>query len=319
MSEAVFSDEIVIEHPAPPLKRKISKKSRPFLVAEIGLNHNKDVPLAKELIHAAQESGADAVKFQSYTTEKFIYPKAPRMAGLFKTFKKYELNLSEHETLKEFSDSKNILFFSTPLSLDWVDLLEKLDVFGYKIASGDLNNTLLIKKVSSKKKPIFISTGAAKFSDIQSSVNFFKKKYFSDLVVMHCVSLYPTPLEKANLFRMRQIEEEFNVLTGFSDHTTKTTPAEYAVLLGGCVIEKHFTLNKKLAGPDHHLSATPKELASLRKKMDTAFQLRCISQKDSWQEEFAGDYFGKRSLYEVDGEIIPMRPRQEELPRDSEA
>ncbi len=301
-----------------PSVKKISSACKPFLVAEIGLNHNRDVYIAKELIAAAKDSGADAVKFQSYTTEKFINKVAPRAESLFHIFKQYELSFAEHSVLKEFADSKDILFFSTPLSLDWVNLLEKLEVCAYKVASGDLNNIRLLKKIVKKNKPILISTGAAYFSDIKKNISFFKTQKFYCLVVLHCVSLYPTPMEKINLKRMLQIERQFDVMSGFSDHTLGLRASEYASCMGACVIEKHFTMDKELPGPDHHLSVIPDELAEIREKIDAAFETRRQHQSDSWSEEFAADYFGKRSLYNMDDEVIPMRPRQEGLPKDSE-
>ena len=181
-----------------------------------------------------------------------------------------------------------------------------------------MNNILFLNQIINKDKPIFISTGAASFSEIEKSVLFFKNHFFKDLIVLHCVSLYPTPWEKINLNRMIQIQKKFDVISGFSDHTIGTKASEYVSLLGGCVIEKHFTLDKNLPGPDHQLSVIPHELASIRKKIDVAFYMRKSSQKDSWLEEFTADYFGKRSLYKVDGKIIPMRPRQKGLPEDGE-
>ena len=293
--------------------RVISKNNKPFLIAEIGLNHNKNLDIAKKLIQQAAESGADAVKFQSYTTEKFIYKDAPKINDLFNIFKKYELSFEEHKILKEFADQNKIFFFSTPLSLDWVDLLERLNVFGYKIASGDLNCYSLLKKVIQKQKIVIISTGAATLSNIQDTVNFFKKyspqKNCENLILLHCVSLYPTPLEKANLYRMHTLEEKFKVLSGFSDHTQGITAASYASFLGATVIEKHFTLDKNMEGPDHILSATPEELAGLRKQIDLAFEMRKNFQEDAWPEEMKSDYFGKRSVYNINGEEIEMRPR----------
>ena len=321
MSESVFVQfvkEISLTNGGVHSKKAISSACKPFLVAEIGLNHNGNLHIAKELITAAKDSGADAVKFQSYTTEKFINRVAPRAENLFHIFKQYELSFSEHVVLKEFADSNNILFFSTPLSLDWVDLLDTLEVCAYKVASGDLNNIRLLEKIVKKNKPVFISTGAAYFSDIKKSISFFRAQTFAHLVVLHCVSLYPTPMEKINLHRMLAIEQQFDVIPGFSDHTLGTRASEYASCMGACMIEKHFTMDKNLPGPDHHLSVMPEELAKIRENIDTAFEVRKQHQRDSWSEEFEADYWGKRSLYKIDGEIIPMRPRQEGLPKDSE-
>ena len=176
-----------------------------------------------------------------------------------------------------------------------------------------MNCYSLLKKVIQKQKIVIISTGAATLSNIQDTVNFFKKynpqKNYENLILLHCVSLYPTPPEKANLYRMHTLEEKFRVLSGFSDHTQGITAASYASFLGATVIEKHFTLDKNMEGPDHILSATPEELACLRKQIDLAFEMRKNFQEDSWPEEMKSDYFGKRSVYKINGEEIEMRPR----------
>ncbi len=298
--------------------RIISTHSRPFLVAEIGLNHNKDIQLAKKMIYSAKRSGADAVKFQSYATDKFIQRNAPNAKGLFNIFHQYELNYDQHLELKEFCNQEDILFFSTPLTLDWVENLEKINIPLYKIASGDLNNYWLLDKIANCKKPIIISTGGAKFSDIRKSMNFLQKKNMQEIIILHCISIYPTPLSKINLNRMKKIEKEFKVLTGFSDHTENVQASVFASLLGASVIEKHFTLDKNLPGPDHKFSITPKEFSILREQSDIAFQIRLCQEEDSWPEEFANEYFGKRSLYKENGKWLPMRPRQKGLIKDSD-
>ena len=299
-----------------PLKI-ISKENKPFLVAEVGLNHNKDVDFAKKLVIEAKNSGADAVKFQSYTTEKFIYKKAPKIKNLFQIFQKYELSFEEHRQIFDFAKKNQVHFFSTPLSLDWVDRLRELNVCAYKVASGDLNCYSLLEKIIEKanakpKKPIIVSTGASKFSDIEKTVSFFKKKQYSNIALLHCVSMYPTPIEKTNLYRMKKIEEYFHFLTGFSDHSKGYQASAYAVLMGACIIEKHFTIDKNLEGPDHGMSLGPQEFSELRKQIDIAFEIRNSFREDSWPDETLNDYYGKRSLYWVNGQEIAMRPMREE-------
>ena len=270
------------------------------------------------MILEAKSAGADAIKLQSYTTEKFIYSQAPGMKPFFQTFKKYELSFEEHREIFAFARENQIYFFSTPLTLDWIDFLENLDVCAYKVASGDLNCYPLLKKIIDRVglegvKPVIISTGAAKFSDIQKTVEFFREKKYLNLVLLHCVSLYPTSIEKINLYRMKKIEEKFQFFTGFSDHSEGYLASAYAVLLGACLIEKHFTLDKGLNGPDHKMSLEPKEFSELRRQIDIAFEIRTSSQEDSWDEEMANDYYGKRSLYRIKGEEIPMRPMREAI------
>ena len=240
------------------------------------------------------------------------------MNPLFQTFKAYELSFEEHREIFEFARENQIYFFSTPLTLDWIDILENLDVCAYKVASGDLNCYPLLEKITDRVgldgvKPVIVSTGAAKFSDIQKTVKFFQEKKYSNLLLLHCVSLYPTPIEKINLYRMKKIEGKFRFPIGFSDHSEGYIASAYAVLLGACLIEKHFTLDKKLDGPDHKMSLEPEELSELREQIDIAFKIRNSFQEDSWDEEMANDYFGKRSLYRIEGKEIPMRPRWEAI------
>ena len=293
--------------------RNISSNTSPLLVAEIGINHNGDMDLAKRMIESAKKAGADAIKCQSYTIDKFINPQEKKTQSLYQLFKKYELSLEQHIELRKICEQCNILFFSTPLSIDWVKKLEELDVPMYKVASGDLNNYWLLQRIMATNKPILVSTGASSFRNIQKTVRFLQKHNKQQVILLHCVSLYPTPIYKINIFRMHYLQKNFEILTGFSDHTSGTDAVAYAVLAGACVIEKHFTMDKRQEGPDHKFSATPQELKIIRHKIDTAFEIRQNTQKDSWPEEFNNDDIGKRSLYNVNDEWIPMRPKKGNL------
>ena len=296
----------------------ISTDKKPFLVAEVGLNHNKDIVLAKETIAAFKEAGADAIKFQSYTTDEFIYKDAPHIKNLYNIFSRYELPLEEFTILKEYADSQNICLFSTPLSLDWVTKLDSLDCKIFKIASGDINNFQLIEKVISCKKPILFSTGASTTKNIDALLLFLKKNNFDNMALLHCVSLYPTPLEKTNLTRITFLQQKIQGLVGFSDHSNSYEASMLATLLGACVIEKHVTLDKTLEGPDHSISLTPKEFSILREKINIAFTIKKNFREDSLLEEFENDYFGKRSLYQINNTTKALRPRQKDLPKDSD-
>ncbi len=293
--------------------RKISNSAKPFLIAEIGLNHNNNVNFAKQIIVEAINAGADAIKIQSYTTDQFININQNKISFFYDIFKKYELSLYNHQIIDAFCQDNGILFFSTPLSLDWVDKLETLNVPMYKIASGDLENYWLLNKIALCKKPIFISTGASLMANIKNTVQFLQSKEINEIVIFHCISLYPTPIEKINLKRMQQIKNNFSALVGFSDHTTGVDASAYAVLMGASVIEKHFTINKNADGPDHKLSVTPDELKQIRQKIDEAFEIRNTNQVDSWNQEFSGDYFGKRSMYKINNKWLPMRPKIDNL------
>jgi len=250
---------------------KISKSKYPYIIAEIGSNHNGDMDLARELINSAQECGCDAVKFQSWTPESLIsegeykrnqkYNDSPQkhFGSLREMVEKYYLREEQHYELKEYCDQIGIDFCSTPFSPQEVDLLDKLDVPFFKIASMDINNIRLLSHISKLNRPAIMSTGMADFSEIEQAVSVFENSN-AELVLLHCVSIYPPKYNHINLNNIRMLNEYFEVPVGFSDHTIGTSIPLAAVALGAKVIEKHFTLNKDLPGWDHEISADPEEM-----------------------------------------------------------
>jgi len=296
----------------------ISSKNRPYLIAEIGLNHNKDVDLAQQMIREAASCGANAVKFQSYTTDLFINSQVREAQQLYDIFKKYELNFTEHEMLREEAKKFGIDFISTPLTLDWVTHLVQLKTPFIKIASGDINNFLLLKEVSKKNIPVIISTGNSSLDEIDKAAAFFTLCGKKDVIFLHCISQYPANVQVLNLSTIPFLFERIGALCGFSDHTEGSDAAFAATLLGAVVIEKHFTLDRNLEGPDHCISATPAELSEIRQKIDIAHVMRGEPRSEPYGEESGGDILGKRSLYKIDGKIVPMRPRKQGLPKDSD-
>jgi len=295
-----------------------SPSSRPYLVAEIGLNHNNDMELACRMIQEAAACGADAVKFQSYTTDLFINNQSSEASGLYSIFKNYELGYFEHETLQNEAKSAGIDFFSTPLTVDWVDTLAKMKTPFIKVASGDINNFILLKEIVKKKAPLMVSTGNSNIADIDRVAAFFKLYNKKDVIFLHCISQYPAAAGVLNLSTVSFLSQRLSALTGFSDHSDGAEAAFAAVMLGAVVIEKHFTLDKTLPGPDHVISATPSELREIRRKMDLAALMKGEPRTEAYAEEKGGDVLGKRSLYEVDGKLVPMRPRKQGLPKDSD-
>lgn len=300
-------------------KTEISKQRKPFLIAELGLNHNRDLEIGKRMISKAASCGANAVKLQSYSTEKFIRPNNPKIKNLYEIFKGLELTFENHEVLKRSAQNEGVEFFSTPLSVDWVQKLKRLDAPAIKIASGDLQNFQLLLETMNQKKawPLIISTGAAKFSEIINTADILQNKKKFDVIFMHCVSLYPTPIEKVNLGRMTRIENELGCLVGFSDHTEKNWAAFAAVAAGAVVIEKHFTLDRNMLGPDQKLSCEPSQFSLLREKINMAYEMT-QGEADSWPQEFEADFYGKRSLYKTNDGLMAMRPRDPDFPKDSE-
>lgn len=236
----------------------IGRNMPTFVIAEAGINHNGSLKTAKRMIDAAKKAGANAIKFQTYVTEKRVKAGSP----IFDILKQCELSPEDTRELKAYADSAPILFFSTPFDSDSVSLLKKLGVPLIKIASFDLVNKQLLKAAAATKIPIVISRGMGSRKEIDEALAIFDKAGV-EYTLLHCVSAYPTPKEEVNLKAIRTLMEIYDCPIGYSDHTQDITACLYAVVSGAKVIEKHFTLDKKMEGPDHHLSADPRELSTL--------------------------------------------------------
>lgn len=250
-----------------------------FLVAEIGINHNGDMNLAHRLIDGAAQAGADAVKFQSYRTEDFISDKSlthEYVSGGKKTvepqydlFKRCELSFSQLRELKEHADKRDVTFFATPTSEMSIQELVKMGVAILKNGSDYLTHTAMIRAMAATRLPTVISIGMATVSEIDEAVRSFYGAGGTDLVLLHCVSSYPTAPDEVNLKRIPFLHSIFDCPVGFSDHTEGIVAALGAVALGACMVEKHFTLDKNLPGPDHAFSADPHELTQLVENVRT--------------------------------------------------
>lgn len=245
-----------------------------FIVAEVGINHNGDVNSAKKMIDVAKECGVDAVKFQTFIAEEFVsnpdetytYKSQGKLVteSMLKMFKRYEFSEGEWKEIFNYCKNMNIICFSTPQNPSDLDFLLKIvDLLIIKVGSDDLTNLELLKYYASKNKPMIISAGMAFISEIEDAIEIIREKGNNDLVVLHCISSYPTEAEEVNLRRMLTIRQAFDVAVGFSDHTIGNIAATAAIALGAKVIEKHFTLDKNLPGPDHWFSSDPKELSQL--------------------------------------------------------
>lgn len=252
--------------------KEIGKNRQTFVIAEIGLNHNGDINLAKKLIDLAIESGADAVKLQSYKskhrvakngkTSRYVEKVLDIEETDYEMFKKNELSVAETEEL--FSYAKNrIIIFSAPFDIESVDELEKLDVDCYKIASFDLVNLPLIKKVAQTMKPIILSTGMANLSEIEDALRSVAMCGNQNVILLQCTSTYPCPPESMNIRAIDTMRQAFNTPVGLSDHVIGDTVSLAAVARGANVIEKHFTMDKRMEGPDHILSLEAKELKDM--------------------------------------------------------
>lgn len=246
-----------------------------FIIAEAGVNHNGSIELAKKLIDAASLAGADAVKFQTFKTENLVSKNANKAEyqkqttdeeeSQFDMIKKLELDLDVHKELIAYCEKKNIIFMSTPFDLDSVDMLNDLGLKIFKIPSGEITNLPYLRKIGSLNKKIVLSTGMANMIEIGDALNVLissgtKKE---NITVLHANTMYPTPMEDVNLNAMLSIKKEYGVEIGYSDHTLGIEVDIAAVAMGAKVIEKHFTLDNTMEGPDHKASLEPYELIAM--------------------------------------------------------
>jgi len=243
--------------------KKIGKNQPVFIIAEAGINHNGDLNIAKKLIKEASKCGADAVKFQTIITDELFSEKLN--PELYKLVDKWVLSKKDHLILIDYAKKNNIQFFSTPMGEKTTKLLVSLRMPVIKIASGDLDYHQFLKSVAKTKTPMIISTGMSKISEIASAVDIVKNEN-CQFTLLHCNSSYPTPVEDANLNSIPYLQNMFNVPVGYSDHTDGIDVCVAAVAIGANILEKHFTLDKEMEGPDQKLSADPKEFSELVKK-----------------------------------------------------
>ena len=252
--------------------RSIGHGSHVFFIAEAGVNHNGSLKIALKMVDAAKEAGADAIKFQTFNTKNLILPNAPKSKYHIETtggdkkqrwfdlLKTQELSYLMHKKIIEYCKKKKIIFLSTPYDKESVDMLEKFKVKAYKVASTDSNNIPLISYIAKKRKPMFISTAMTNLGEIRDLVNCVKKYIPNKFVLMQCTGNYPSANSDSNLKVMLTYKKLFNCLYGYSDHTLDHINPIAATSLGASVYEKHFTLNKKMYGPDHRMSLLPSEL-----------------------------------------------------------
>ena len=251
--------------------RYIGEDEPVFIIAEAGINHNGDINSAKKMIDAAKSVGVDAVKFQTFKAEEFItdvkqtytYKSQGKeiTESMLEMFKRYEFSEKNWIEIIQYCKEKDIIFFSTPQNPSDLDfLLTITDLPVIKVGSDDLTNLDLLKYYASKNKAMIISSGMAYLSEIEDAVLTVKDAGNEQLIVLHCVSSYPADPEEINMSKMKTIENAFNIITGFSDHTQGIEAAVLAVAFGAKVIEKHFTLDNNSAGPDHWFSSDTQEL-----------------------------------------------------------
>jgi len=246
-----------------------------FIIAEAGVNHNGSIDLAKQMVDIAKESGADAIKFQTFRAENLVLKSAPKAnyqintsskkETQFQMLKNLELNFEDHKELFNYCNQRQILFISSPFDIESVDFLYELGVDIFKIASGEITNLPLLRRIGSLNKSVILSTGMSNLAEVRLSLELLINAGTSkeNITILHANTMYPTPFEDVNLLAMLTIRDELDVRVGYSDHTPGIEVDIAAVALGAKCIEKHFTIDKGMPGPDHKASLNPVELLNM--------------------------------------------------------
>jgi len=288
-----------------------------YVVAEAGVNHNGSIDLAKQLIDVAKKSNADAVKFQTFITEnmilrkteKAIYQRSATFQGTqYDMLKKLEFSSDDFRELNEYAMEVGITFLSSPFDRNSVDLLDEIGVPAFKIGSGELTNLPLLKHAARKGKPILLSTGMGTIGEVDEALNIIQNEGLHEIILLHCVTEYPAKIENLNLHVIGTLKKSFQVPVGFSDHTEGTLMPYIAVALGASVIEKHFTIDKNMPGPDHKASLDPIQLREMvRSIRDVEKALGSGLKRPSSEEEKIKKFVRKSIVAKLDisnGSII---------------
>jgi len=259
--------------------RQIGEGHSVFIIAEAGSNHNRNLEQAKKLIEIAAEAEADAVKFQTYSAETLYSKKTPNpeylegkmeQKSVWQLIKDIELPREWQGELADFTRSHDLIFLSTPFDYKAIEELEVLKMLAYKIASFEIVDLPFLKKIAETKKPIILSTGMADLGDIEDAVNAIKEVGDNGIALLQCAINYPPPMEDLNLRAIKTLQQAFQVPVGFSDHTMSTSIPAVAVALGACIIEKHYTIDRTMQGPDHKFALEPNELKVMVKNIRDA-------------------------------------------------
>jgi len=280
--------------------RELAAGKPVFIVAEVGINHNGDMELAKEGIDAAAEAGADSVKFQNFATEDFVADKSLMFTyksqgkevteSQYDMFKRNEIGPDEIALLKEHCDKRGVVFHSTPTSEKGIQDLVDVETPVLKNGSDYLSHIKIVQAMGKTGLPTVLSTGMATVTDMDESIRAFRQTGNEDLIVLQCTSNYPTAPEDVHLAKMQTISQTFDCQVGLSDHTLGTVAAVGATLLGACWIEKHFTIDRNLPGPDHWFSSDPDEMKQLVRDVRAAEKMMgnpalIVEEKERFSQE----------------------------------
>lgn len=277
-----------------------------MIIAEAGVNHNGDINVAKRLVDVAAEAGADIVKFQTFIAEGLVTKNAKKAEyqmtttekteSQFAMLKKLELTSEMHKELIYYCEEKNIAFLSTPFDFDSIDLLEELGMELYKIPSGEITNLPYLRKIGATKKKVILSTGMSTLQEIKDAIAVLKESGCPEVSVLHCNTQYPTPMQDVNLNVLRSLKEELDVEVGYSDHTLGIEVPIAAVALGATIIEKHFTLDKTMEGPDHKASLEPQELKAMVQAVRNIEQAMGKDKKEPTESERKNMAVARKSI-----------------------
>lgn len=251
----------------------MENSNKTYIIAEAGVNHNGDISIAKKLIEEAKKAGADCIKFQTFKAKQIVTQDSPKAAyqlevtdkneSQFEMLKKLELDMSAYEALVAYCQELDIDFLSTPYNKEDVDFLLKFDVSAFKIASGQLTELPFIKYVAKTNKRVILSTGMGTLADVYNAVEAVRSTGNTDLIVLQCTTNYPSKIEDSNILAMQSIRDACKVHVGYSDHVANNYACFAAVALGAEVIEKHFTIDRNMEGPDHSSSLIPSEFKEM--------------------------------------------------------
>lgn len=295
----------------------ISADSKPYIIAEIGNNHDGKLKQALTLIQEAARAGADAVKFQTYNAESLV----TRDHELYPFFSRFQLPLEWHPELKKCAGNNGMAFLSTPFDRKSADFLNKLGVPAFKISSSDLTNHQLISHCANFGKPLLISTGMGTVYEAGGAIEAAHMQGCYQVAILHCVSLYPTAIEDSQIHAISEFQRLFQIPVGFSDHSLSSTLPVVAITLGARIIEKHFTLSRQLEGPDHAVALEPDEFKMMTQACNETFKSLRNSGKTitdqlskvrtaSLRGLYAARDLAKGSVIQEE-DIIPLRPSTE--------
>lgn len=277
-----------------------------FIIAEAGVNHNGSLETAKRLIDVASEAGADAVKFQTFKAEKLVCKNTRKAEYQMNTtdasetqydmLKKLELTDIMHKELMAYCEKRNILFLSTPFDMDSIDYLNGIGITMMKIPSGEITNYPYLKKIAQTHKPVILSTGMSTLEEVREAIEVLNKNGSEDLTVLHCNTEYPTPFNDVNLEVLHTLRDELGVNVGYSDHSMGIEIPIAAVAMGATVIEKHFTLDKGMKGPDHKASLEPEELRAMIRAIRNVEKALGSGLKEPSKSEIKNKVIARKSI-----------------------